>query len=63
MRYELIRRGAPVKVQCIATRMFLNHYDLTPTYADVKGKFSARYYFNIVSIEEGDRRFFKKQYE
>ena len=59
-RYELMD-GAPVKAECIPIRMFLGHYDMTPTYADVKGKFSVRYYFNIVLIDEGDRRFFKKQ--
>eukprot|EP00937_MAST-01D_sp_MAST-1D-sp2_P006033 g6033.t1 len=59
-RYELMD-GAPVKAECIPIRMFLGHYDMTPTYADVRGKFSVRYYFNIVLIDEGDRRFFKKQ--
>ena len=41
--------------------MFLNAYDLTPTYKNINTKFSVRYYLNLVLIDEEDRRYFKQQ--
>jgi hypothetical protein len=47
--------------ECIPIRLFLSGFDLTPTYRDINMKFSARYYLNLVLIDEENRRYFKQQ--
>jgi vacuolar protein sorting-associated protein 26 len=47
--------------ETIPIRLFLSGFDLTPTYRDVNMKFSARYYLNLVLIDEENRRYFKQQ--
>jgi hypothetical protein len=42
-------------------RLYLSGYDLTPTYKNVGGKFSVRYYLNLVLVDEEERRYFKQQ--
>jgi len=41
--------------------LFLSGFDITPTFRDVNMKFSARYYLNLVLIDEENRRYFKQQ--
>jgi len=53
--------GSPVRGECIPVRLFLNGFDLTPTYRDVNKKFSIRYYLNLVLVDQDDRRYFKQQ--
>lgn len=59
VRYEIMD-GAPVKGESIPIRLFLNGYDLTPTYKDVNKKFSCRTYLLLVLIDEEGRRYFKQ---
>lgn len=56
-----IMDGAPVRGETIPIRLFLSGFDLTPTFRDVNKKFSARYYLNLVLIDEENRRYFKQQ--
>lgn len=56
-----IMDGAPVKDQCIPVRLYLTGFELTPTYKNVQNKFSARYFLNLVLVDEEDRRYFKQQ--
>jgi len=56
-----IMDGAPVRGESIPVRLFLDQFDLTPTYRDVQSKFSVKYYLNLVLIDEDDRRYFKQQ--
>ena len=53
--------GAPVKGESIPVRLFLGHFDLTPTYRNVHNKFSVKYFLNLVLVDEEDRRYFKQQ--
>ena len=53
--------GAPVRGECTPIRLFLSPYDLTPTYKNVDNKFSVKYFFNLVLVDEEDRRYFKQQ--
>jgi vacuolar protein sorting-associated protein 26 len=53
--------GAPIRGESIPIRLFLDGYDLTPTYKMVNNKFSVRYYLNLVLVDEEDRRYFKQQ--
>jgi vacuolar protein sorting-associated protein 26 len=48
--------GAPVRGETIPIRLFLGGFELTPTFRDVNKKFSARYYLNLVLIDEENRR-------
>lgn len=59
-KYEIMD-GCPSKGQVIPIRMYLNAYDLTPTMANISGKFSVKYFINIVLVDEEDRRYFKHQ--
>lgn len=59
-KYEIMD-GAPVRGENIPIRVFLAGYDLTPTMRDVNKKFSARYYLNLVLVDEEERRYFKQQ--
>jgi len=56
-----IMDGAPVRGESIPIRLFLNGFDLTPTYKAVHNKFSVKYYLNLVLVDEEDRRYFKQQ--
>ncbi|CAK0801611.1 unnamed protein product [Prorocentrum cordatum] len=56
-----IMDGAPVKDQCIPVRLYMNGFDLTPTYKNVQNKFSVKYFLNLVLVDEEDRRYFKQQ--
>ena len=47
--------------ESIPIRLFLSGYELTPTMRDVNKKFSARYYLNLVLVDEEERRYFKQQ--
>ncbi|KAI3851781.1 hypothetical protein MKW92_013329 [Papaver armeniacum] len=59
-KYELMD-GAPVRGESIPVRLFLNPYELTPTYRNINNKFSVKYYLNLVLVDEEDRRYFKQQ--
>ncbi|KAH3744064.1 vacuolar protein sorting-associated protein 26 [Pelomyxa schiedti] len=56
-----IMDGAPVKGETLPVRLFLGHFDLTPTYRNVHNKFSVKYFLNLVLVDEDDRRYFKQQ--
>ena len=56
-----IMDGSPVKGESIPVRLFLGHFDLTPTYRNVHSKFSVKYFLNLVLVDEEDRRYFKQQ--
>ena len=56
-----IMDGAPVRGETIPIRLFLSGFELTPTFREVNKKFSARYYLNLVLIDEENRRYFKQQ--
>jgi len=60
IRHEIMD-GAPVKGEIIPVRLFLKGIpaDLTPTV--VGGRFSVKYYLNLVLVDEVDRRYFKQQ--
>jgi vacuolar protein sorting-associated protein 26 len=53
--------GAPVRGESIPVRLYLSGFDLTPTYRNIHGMFSVRYYLNLVLVDEEDRRYFKQQ--
>eukprot|EP00727_Mastigamoeba_balamuthi_P011064 m51a1_g6580 Vacuolar protein sorting 26 (348) ;mRNA; r:209091-211318 len=59
-KYEIMD-GAPVKGESLPVRLFLGHFDLTPTYRNVHNKFSVKYFLNLVLVDEEDRRYFKQQ--
>ncbi|MCO5552791.1 hypothetical protein L7F22_006308 [Adiantum nelumboides] len=59
-KFELMD-GAPVRGESIPIRLFLSDYDLTPTYRNINNKFSVKYFFNLVLVDEEDRRYFKQQ--
>ena len=58
--YELID-GGPYKNETIPFRLFLSAYNLTPTYKDISGYFSTRYYLNLVFKDQEDNRYFKQK--
>ena len=53
--------GAPVRGENIPIRVFLDTFDLTPTYLNLNNNFSVRYFLNLVLVDEEDRRYFKQQ--
>lgn len=53
--------GAPVRGESIPIRLYLNGFDLTPTYRNIAQKYSVRYYLNLVLVDEEERRYFKQQ--
>ena len=65
-RFEIMD-GTPVrgtlanKGEIIPIRLFLSGFQLTPTHRDVNKCFSARYYLNLVLIDDENRRYFKQQ--
>ena len=58
--YELID-GGPYKNETIPFRFFLSPYNLTPTYVDVAGYFSVRYFLNLVIKDQNNNRYFKQK--
>ena len=58
--YELID-GGPYKNETIPFRLFLSAYNLTPTYKDISGYFSTRYFLNLVFFDQNDNRYFKQK--
>jgi vacuolar protein sorting-associated protein 26 len=58
-KYEVMD-GAPAKGECVPLRMYLSGFDLTPTYRNVRNKFSVKYFLNLVLVDEEDRRYFKQ---
>ena len=59
-KFELMD-GAPVRGECVPVRSFLESLPLTPTYRNVLGKLSVKYYLNLVLIDQENRRYFKQQ--
>ena len=47
--------------ESIPIRLYLNGFDLTPTYRNIAQKYSVRYYLNLVLVDEEERRYFKQQ--
>jgi hypothetical protein len=58
--YELID-GGPYKNETIPFRLFLSAYNLTPTYKDISGYFSTRYFLNLVFFDQDENRYFKQK--
>jgi hypothetical protein len=56
-----IMDGAPIKGENIPVRLFLEPYDLTPSFKTIHNKFSVKYYVNLVLVDEEERRYFKQQ--
>eukprot|EP01083_Nonionella_stella_P051169 135887_1 len=56
-----IMDGAPIKGENVPVRLFLQPYDLTPTFRTIHNTFSVRYYLNLVLVDEEERRYFKQQ--
>jgi len=56
-----IMDGAPIKGENIPVRLFLEPYELTPTFKTIHNKFSVKYYLNLVLVDEEERRYFKQQ--
>eukprot|EP01126_Amoeba_proteus_P037173 TRINITY_DN3820_c0_g1_i13.p1 TRINITY_DN3820_c0_g1~~TRINITY_DN3820_c0_g1_i13.p1 ORF type:complete len:204 (+),score=39.82 TRINITY_DN3820_c0_g1_i13:1547-2158(+) len=55
-----IMDGSPVKAELLPVRVFLGAFPLTPTYKNVHGQFTVRYFLNMVLVDEEDRRYFKQ---
>ena len=51
--------GGPVKGAKIPVRFYMSSTALTPTYKNICGKFSCRYYLKVILIDEEDRKYFK----
>lgn len=47
--------------EIIPIRLFLKGFNFTPTYDNVNGKFSVKYFVNLVLVDEDERRYFKQQ--
>ena len=58
--YELID-GGPYKNETIPFRFFLEPYNLTPSYIDIAGNFSVRYYLNLIIKDQKNNRYFKQK--
>ena len=58
--FELID-GGPYKNETIPFRFFLEPYNLTPSYTDVAGNFSVRYYLNLIIKDQKNNRYFKQK--
>ena len=58
--FELID-GGPYKNETIPFRFFLAPYNLTPSYTDVAGNFSVRYYLNLIVKDQNNNRYFKQK--
>ena len=58
--FELID-GGPYKNETIPFRFFLEPYNLTPSYIDVAGNFSVRYYLNLIIKDQKNNRYFKEK--
>ena len=59
-KYEIMD-GAPARGEAVPIRLFLEPYDLSPTYTAVHNRFSVKYFLNLVLVDEEDRRYFKQQ--
>ena len=59
-KYEIMD-GAPARGEAVPIRLFLEPYDLSPTYSAVHNRFSVKYFLNLVLVDEEDRRYFKQQ--
>lgn len=58
-KYEIMD-GAVVKGEVIPVRIFLSHFQLTPTYVELNEKYDVRYFLNVVLYDQDDRRYFKQ---
>ena len=58
--FELID-GGPYKNETIPFRFFLEPYNLTPSYIDIAGNFSVRYYLNLIIKDQKNNRYFKQK--
>jgi len=59
-KFELMD-GSPVKGEIIPLRLYLSTVEkLTPTHVSVNNCFSVRYFFNLVLVDEEERRYFKQ---
>ena len=53
--------GCPVKDEEIPVRLFFSGSDVSPTQRNVNGKFSVKFFLNLVLVDDEDRRYFKQQ--
>jgi vacuolar protein sorting-associated protein 26 len=59
-KFEVID-GSPASGEIVPIRMFVNSYELSPTYKDINSYVSVRYFLKFVIIDEEDKSFFKQQ--
>jgi vacuolar protein sorting-associated protein 26 len=59
-KFEVID-GNPASGEIVPIRMFINSYELSPTYKDINSYVSVRYFLKFVIIDEEDKSFFKQQ--
>jgi vacuolar protein sorting-associated protein 26 len=59
-KFEVID-GSPASGEIVPIRMFINSYELSPTYKDINSYVSVRYFLKFVIIDEEDKSFFKQQ--
>lgn len=59
-KFEVVD-GRPDADDIVPIRMFLNCYELSPTYRDINNIMSIKYYLKFVIIDDDDKAFFKQQ--
>lgn len=52
--------GSPIKSEVVPVRMYLGQFDLTPTYKNIDGIGSVRYFLDLGLYDEDERRYFKQ---
>ncbi len=59
-KFEIVD-GNPANDEIVPLRMFINSYELSPTYKDINNTISVRYYLKFVVIDNEDKSLFKLQ--
>lgn len=59
-KFEVVD-GRPGVADIVPIRMFINCYELSPTYKDLNNVMSVKYYLKFVVIDDDDKAFFKQQ--
>jgi len=58
-KYEIMD-GCPVRGEIVPIRMYIKNSKLTPTYENVKDRFSVKYYIILNLYDEEERKYFKQ---
>jgi vacuolar protein sorting-associated protein 26 len=59
-KFEVID-GNPAAEEIVPIRMFINSFELSPTYKDINNIVSVKYFIKFVVIDESEKSFFKQQ--